>query len=171
MFLVRKIALVLFCMIAAIPLFMSPAFLAGRIVIRKAMLSRLKDTGLQSLSIPVHQLKWYSEGHELLVDGRMFDVKSIQLKGDNYQVTGLYDDDETDLNNLIAAAAGNNHSDSGILLFKSCLGLIAVVSKEVSCPINNHLQDSDNLFPSLVCRINDGYLTQYTPPPDSHKCA
>jgi hypothetical protein len=168
---VRKIGLILLCIIAAVPLFMSPAFLAGRVVIRKTMLSRLKKSELQTLSIPVHQLKWYSEGHELLVDGRMFDVKSIQLKGSNFDITGLFDDDETELNNLITLAAGNNHQESGMLLFKSCLGLIAVVNKESVWPTNKNLQELVQLFPAFVCRINDGYITQYTPPPDSLKCA
>jgi hypothetical protein len=166
---VRKIALILLCIIAAIPLFISPVFLAGRVVIRKTMLSRLKESGLQTLSIPKQQLKWYSEGHELLVDGRMFDVKSFKFNGDNYEVIGLFDDDETDLNNLIAAAAGNNRSDSGMLLFKSCLGLIAVVNQEVFCPKNNNPQELDNLFPPVVCSFNDGYLEQLTPPPDFQK--
>ena len=162
----RKIVLVFLCTIATIPLLMSPAFLAGRIVIRKVMLSRLESSGLQTYAIPLNRLKWYTEGHELLIDGRMFDVKSIHQEGDKYVVSGLFDDDETELNHIITAASSPNNQGNGILLFKSCLGILAItpvnVNWQFGCIINTRVK----LFVPYSFKLNAGYLKAFSPPPD-----
>jgi hypothetical protein len=162
----RKIALLFLCTIATIPLLMSPAFLAGRIVIRKVMLSRLESSGLQTYAIPLNRLKWYTEGHELLIDGRMFDVKSIHQEGDKYVVSGLFDDDETELNHIITAASSPNNQDNGILLFKSCLGILAIIP--VAPPGIGSIATLfiRYNFPPFVCSVADGFLRELIHPPD-----
>jgi len=61
------------------------------------MEERLERSNLQTISVPVKDFHWYEENREIVVDGMMFDVKSIERKGDEYIITGLFDKEETDL--------------------------------------------------------------------------
>jgi len=47
-------------------------------------------------------LKWANRDREIMVNGLMFDVKSIEKIGDSVKVTGEYDCEETNLNREIA---------------------------------------------------------------------
>lgn len=57
----------------------------------------------QELStIIVEKLHWVKKDKEILVAGRMFDVKSIKLAEGKYAVTGLYDDQEKSIRQIIS---------------------------------------------------------------------
>lgn len=66
-------------------------------MIRSEMEERLESDGLQSVIIPIEDFRWYEDGREIVVNGTMFDVKSIEQKNGNYIVTGLFDEAETQL--------------------------------------------------------------------------
>ncbi len=57
---------------------------------------------LHTVLIPKNELRWVKPGKEIIVDEKMFDVKSI-TETDNgfYRVTGLYDYEETSLKGLM----------------------------------------------------------------------
>lgn len=162
----RKIGSIILCFIAAIPLFVSPAFLIGRIIIRKSMLSTIEESRVLTLHIPKDELKWYTEGHELMVNGKMFDVKSIISGGDHFVVNGLFDDDETALNQMIATAQGRSGRDSSLILFKPCLGILAIIP--VAPPGIGSIATIFNRynFPLFVCSVADGFLRELIHPPD-----
>lgn len=123
----RHILLITLCAISALPMCLSAFFLGGRILIRKAMLEKLESAEAVVLRIPANGLNWYEKDHELLIDGRMFDVKSIRPIVGGYEVTGLFDDDETELlDQLVKTECGKKEGGGQFAaLFQSCLGLIA----------------------------------------------
>lgn len=66
-------------------------------MIRFDIEDKLESDGLQTITIPVKNFRWYEEDREIIVNGTMFDVKSIHRSNDNYIITGLYDEEETAL--------------------------------------------------------------------------
>jgi hypothetical protein len=66
-------------------------------LIREEMREKLERDNLQTVIIPVNEFRWYEEDREIIVDGTMFDVKTIARRGDNYIITGLFDEAETEL--------------------------------------------------------------------------
>lgn len=161
----RKLGSILLCIIAALPLFTSSAFLLGRIVIRKSMLSNLESSNVLAFQIPKNDLNWYTEGHELLIEGRMFDVKTITDAGEHVVVTGLFDDDETELNQVIAATQGNPGKESSLILFKPCLGLLAIMPTTLSVLemlFSDPRQNNLSLYNHL---LSDGFLRKLIHPP------
>ena len=66
-------------------------------LIREEMREKLERENLQTITIPVTEFHWYEEDREIIVDGTMFDVKSIRRNGDHYIITGLFDEAETEL--------------------------------------------------------------------------
>lgn len=66
-------------------------------MIRWEMKEKLEQEALQTIVIPANEFKWYDEGNEIVLGGKMFDVKSVTQQNGSYIVTGLFDDDETQL--------------------------------------------------------------------------
>jgi hypothetical protein len=61
------------------------------------MTEKLEHQQLHTLRIASHQLHWVKTGKEILVDGKLFDVKSFSTQGSYVQVHGLFDEEETKL--------------------------------------------------------------------------
>ena len=66
-------------------------------LIREEMREKLERENLQTITVPVNEFRWYEEDREIVVDGTMFDVKTIVRRGDHYIITGLFDEAETEL--------------------------------------------------------------------------
>src|SRR5215213_2176935 len=66
-------------------------------MIRWEMKERLEHEAVQTIVVPANKFLWYDEGREIILDGKMFDVKSITQQNGNYTITGLFDEDETQL--------------------------------------------------------------------------
>lgn len=66
-------------------------------MIREEMREKLESENLQTVIVPVKEFRWYEENREIIVDGMMFDVESMRQEGDNYIISGLFDEAETEL--------------------------------------------------------------------------
>jgi hypothetical protein len=86
-------------------------FLVEQQITRHRMKEKLESSALQTVIVPVKDFRWYEENREIVVDGMMFDVKSLERQGNNYVVTGLFDEFETDLN--ITLGKLQHQPDSG----------------------------------------------------------
>lgn len=72
-------------------------FQAKQHMIWREMEEKLEGAQLQTVIIPVNEFRWYEEDREIIVNGTMFDVKSIRRENEHYVVTGLFDERETAL--------------------------------------------------------------------------
>lgn len=61
------------------------------------MKERLERELLVSVTLNSGDILWVKKGKEILMDGRLFDIKSLQFNGNSYTFTGLFDDEETTL--------------------------------------------------------------------------
>lgn len=91
------IAFILLVIILA-PLSYSFIFQARQQRIQHRMKEELEHARLHHIIIPAAKLHWVKEGKEILVEGKMFDVKNITFKQDgNAYISGLFDEEETAL--------------------------------------------------------------------------
>lgn len=63
--------------------------------IRWEKIEELEHAKLIQVKVSRSSINWIKEGKELLIDGNLFDVKSIEEKYDQVILTGLYDHEET----------------------------------------------------------------------------
>lgn len=62
----------------------------------------LENTLVRTLVLSTKELSWAIEGRELLINGRLFDVKEVkQASNGSWEVKGLYDTEETELLDLV----------------------------------------------------------------------
>lgn len=61
------------------------------------MEERLESENLQTITLAIESVEWYEQGREIMVEGKLFDVKSYSREGAVVVFTGLYDDKESDI--------------------------------------------------------------------------
>jgi hypothetical protein len=164
----RHTGLMLLCLTAALPLCLSAFFLGGRILIRKAMREKLESSALVVRYVPAGELHWYERGRELLIDGLMFDVKSIRETGGGYEVTGLFDVEETDLFTKLIQHASDRQQGQGLLagLFQCCLGIISDMPVEGPRAFMAWEADKPHFPKSPPSAILTAHRIPESPPPD-----
>lgn len=80
-----------------------------------AMEEKLEEDQLVTLeNIPLQHITWVKQGKEILINGRLFDVKDIiEMENGLLSVTGLYDTQEqeilTKLQQMNSGEQGNTH--------------------------------------------------------------
>jgi len=89
------------------------------------MEEKLENEQLQTVAIPISDVKWFKENKEILVDGKLFDIKSVVFQDGIASFTGLYDDQEMNiklqLENLELEDDENAKNESAINLISILL--------------------------------------------------
>jgi hypothetical protein len=165
----KTITIFALCLAAVLPLCLSGFFIAGRIIIRITMMEKLGKDELQTISIPTGSILWYKKNHELMIDGKMFDVKSIIQQGDTSIITGLFDDDDTELHEALAGMheQKNNGHHNALMLYQVCLGIIAEQNYLTNHTILKDFGFIQASFTEYEDPVMQAYLPVFSPPPES----
>jgi hypothetical protein len=70
-----------------------------QLIQKHEMMEKLEHAQLQTIILPETSVEWYEEDKEIIVNGRLFDVKSYRKIPGTIDVsfTGLFDDAETEI--------------------------------------------------------------------------
>ena len=93
----QKITAYSLLLLIALPLLFSVFFLVKQNTIRVAAQDQLNTSSLQTITIPLSELHWLNNEKELLIAGKLFDVKSYTITNNTITLTGLYDNKEDEL--------------------------------------------------------------------------
>ena len=152
---VIKISSFLLLLTGFMPVLFTVFFLCKQQMIRHEMNEKLEEEMLQTIVVPTDQLIWVKYKKEISVDGKMFDIESMRIEKGNYVFTGLYDDDETALNNYF-----ENHTDeeneSGNQLLSSIFQLLE----------SSFTEDGANsaVYSNVISKYSP-FILQHTPSP------
>lgn len=138
----------------ALPLLFSVAYLIKQKTVQADMRSRLEKFSLETISVPSHKVVWVKPDKEILVDGKLFDIRSYERKGSSIEFTGLFDKEEEVINEKLFTIATQTHKDSQsqetallLLLFSP------FYCSEVPPSIAITLYTTDHTFPSYSEQI------------------
>jgi len=81
------------------PVLFTLLFLFKQQLVRHEMKEKLEQEMLHTIIVPVAEVQWVKYKKEIRFQGKMFDIKSFTIKNGQYSFTGLYDEEETALNN------------------------------------------------------------------------
>ena len=88
---------------------------------------RLERKALVSVTIPAADLHWHKRGREAVIDGKLFDVKTMRQTGGQIVLTGLFDEAETAIVNLLEQQTTHSRESNGMAyLFILLLQFIAL---------------------------------------------
>ena len=83
--------------LVTMPLFISVGLFIKQKVIQLQRRQRFETELVQTITIPSEKIYWVKQGKEILVNGRLFDVKSFTTTGNHMTLTGFYDHEEDKL--------------------------------------------------------------------------
>ena len=76
----------------------------------------MKICPLQTIRLKKRNVAWVEAEKEILIDGQLFDIKEIRETKTEITVTGIFDKEETFLQNLSENITGKEKKEQGILL-------------------------------------------------------
>ena len=128
------------------------------------MKRQLEIKMLHTITLAKNDVYWLKDGKEIIINGRMFDVKSFQHAGDDkISFTGLYDDEETALVNKVKENQQTDNNAGGKLLaqlFQLLQASFNNTTAEVFIPSLH-----SNSFPGIEQRLASQYISIFFPPP------
>jgi hypothetical protein len=108
-----KHIVILFLLLLAAAPFIAPVMLYvhQQLVIHE-MKEKLEKETLHTIRVNQDIMEWTVTGKECLINGRMFDVKSIVQDGRYLLLTGLYDDEETSIISRLVTTASDAQKET-----------------------------------------------------------
>ena len=108
----KKIIAFMFLMITAMPVFLSVKFIVEEKLLQEKAEEKLESGVLQSVNVSNAELSWIKEGKEVLIEGKLFDVKSFSTANGMVSLVGFFDMEETELEEQFKNTVQNKDSDS-----------------------------------------------------------
>lgn len=132
---------------------------------RQEMEEQLEKKILKTVVLSQNEVIWFKPGKEIIVDGKMFDVKSVVYSNDGtVAFTGLFDEEETLLVNQLREQQQKENSQGN-------KQLIQLLQLTMNVPVKNFTDESSlpfisaASFPDYTSSLASVYITILTPPP------
>jgi hypothetical protein len=162
----QKISACLLLFAAGIPFVFILFLHVKQQAIRHKMKENLEQQLLQTITLSEDEVQWIKPGKEILVAGKMFDVKSFYSENGQYKFTGLFDQEETALVNQMENNCKRSNDSGSRLLTNLFQWLQSVYSNEVAGPLLvNQLNDIKFCFTAIY--LISPFKTILTPPPQA----
>jgi hypothetical protein len=136
-------------------------FLVKQQIIRHEMKESLEKEFLHTIAIPKDGVMWVKYNKEIRVENKLFDVESFSEKGDMYIFEGLFDEEETALNNLLEQNTQTENENELAQLFHMLQSLCTDLSSDQSIITNT----SNNFGFPILLNISSPFIGLLTPPP------
>lgn len=108
----RKISVVGLALLIAMPLVFTAGILVKQKIIQFHRKERLETEQLQTISIAAENIRWVKKGKEILVDGKLFDIKHLEKKNNKMIFTGFFDNEEDGLYDQLNKTAKDKNRPS-----------------------------------------------------------
>jgi len=133
MFTKKKIITFILLLAVAAPLLFSSGFLINKEWLQYKANERLQQGQLLNITTDISNITWIKKDKEVIVNNKLFDVKSAAIHGNEITLTGFFDEDEDKLNKSIKDLLKQN--DEGSCMEDDQL------TEFFSFPINTHSVD------------------------------
>ena len=154
-------------LLAGIPLFFTMLFLVKQLLIQHQMFEKMEQGYVSTYRFSTGDLHWIKEGKELLIKGKLFDVKACTTASDSTSVTGLFDEEEELLKTTflqIANSTNEQPTPLQLLLLKSFFSPAFTISSNQILNLQ-YILISDRILPVGEETIVSIYYPIITPPP------
>ena len=148
------------------PVLFTLLFLYKQQLIRHEMKEKLEEEMLHTIVVHVAEVQWVKYKKEIRFQDKMFDVKSITVKNGHYIFTGLYDEEETALNNYFKKNT-EQKNESGSQVLSTLFHLLQSVYSENPDEILVFKNISKAYRPLILHNISSPFINILTPPPQA----
>ena len=153
-------------LLVILPLLFTTGLLLKQELIHMLRRARFEKEALATIVLPAGKVHWIKQGKEILVDGRLFDVKSFRENNRNVSFTGFFDGEEDELIGQIKHYAEQKKEGTNPfsgLAVKSIF--IPVYTEPVSLSFQNTWYTITRGFISYSESASPGFYPLDIPPP------
>ena len=163
----RHIAASILMIVILCPLLIYTTLSFHKHLVKWQMEERLEHAALKTISLKKDAFTWVKINKEIVVNGRLFDVKSYVNKDENIIFKGLYDDEEKEIIHGINSLVHNkkNSSSHTFTLFKIML-IPLIINERTHVTAYNSKKVKAYYYTYNEVAISQ-YNSIYLPPPNS----
>lgn len=81
--------------------------------IKHEMKEKMEYENLQTVTLNNNEISWYEKGHEIIINGELFDVKNYSTKGNQTIFQGIFDKEESNMSaiaeKIVSKKSENKH--------------------------------------------------------------
>ncbi|NOU37846.1 MAG: hypothetical protein HOO89_03980 [Ferruginibacter sp.] len=161
----KKILIVVLLFIITMPLFFYIVFLAKQKIVQHQMIEHLEKNALITLQLNKEEVVWEKAEKEILINGKLFDVKNYKIVNNKIIFVGLYDNEESKLKTDLAKLLKHNNKKNApiqILIFKY---LFVNGTLTESIPFLNYFFATKSNYFNYSDSLNSVFFSVVTPPP------
>ena len=117
-----------FLLLTLAPLLFMGSLQVFQFYIKERMEASLERDALQIIVLPEAEVKWYEEDREILVNGKLFDVKIYTISNGIFTAQGVFDEQETEVMALLNGTWGEKEQTQAViqlLLLSQCFLLFS----------------------------------------------
>lgn len=104
----KKLTAGFLLMAAMLPLVNSAWLVIAGVINKIQMEEQIENSCLQTIETDIHKITWVEQDKEVLIDGKLFDVKSSRQYGEKVLLIGIFDTVEDE---ITAQLASLEHTD------------------------------------------------------------
>ena len=113
---ISKIIAVIFFIVTGAPLFFSSLLLIKQQYARHKIKEKLETGLLHTIILPENEIVWVKKNKEIRIDNELFDVKSTLKENNKIILTGVFDHEETEIEQKLGNLSGNTNNPNPILI-------------------------------------------------------
>jgi hypothetical protein len=153
----------LFLGLVTVPQLFIVLLLGFQVYVRHRLEERFEQQTAVNLVLPQSDLVWVKPGREILVNGQMFDIKTIRYEGGKAHIWGIFDEEETEIMHLLKGQANPLKNDKAtVQLFAWLLQFVATGSMIYFL---FWVDEIKNFLSFVVTPYSSPYLSLPVPPP------
>ena len=93
----KKILASFLLLLLATPLFFFIGYLVKREIVYHEMMEKLESASLHTITLDLAEVNWIKANKEVMIEGKLFDIKNSEIIDNKIKLTGLFDYEETKL--------------------------------------------------------------------------
>ena len=135
----KYLSIVTMLSIIAIPFLVAIGFVVKQQIIAHKMFEKLEQSAEKTYQYTIQEISWIKEGKELMIQGKMFDVKRFKIKENSIEITGLFDEEEDALQQrflLLLQPKKNTPTPLQTLIIISIFSPLFLELNTIEIPVN-----------------------------------
>lgn len=130
------------------------------------MKEKLERQMLHTITVSKTDVVWVKYKKEIRIHNKMFDIESFTIKNDQYIFTGLYDEEETALNNYLEKNT-EQKNEREYQVLSSLFQLLQSLYPENFDEILTSATISKAYCPLILQHTSSPFINILTPPPQA----
>jgi hypothetical protein len=126
----KQIGILLLAGSLLLPVLISMLLQGTQLLVQWQMREALEEEQLITLELESNQVKWIHPEKECLINGNLFDVKSVSVTGNVLRMTGLYDTTEKEILDFIQQQNEKENKEQAKKIIQIVSSLVGITTSD-----------------------------------------